>query len=314
MKIFFATDLQGSDICFKKLLNAGKFYGADVVIMGGDISGKAVVPIVKKGNGSYFAHFQNSELSLSSEAEMGQFTQKIRDIGFYPYVTDSDQMKKLSESRSEADSIFRTLILDTVKRWVQLADEKLTGSGIRFLFILGNDDDYFVDEALAQSRTMENVDGKVIHLDRRHEMLNLGASTETPWHTPRELSEDEIHLRLEGMAGTVEDMSSCIFNIHVPPFNSKIDECADLDENLRVISRVGQTQMKSAGSKAVRGAIEKYQPLSGLFGHIHEGRGYIKIGRTLCINPGSNYTEGILNGALMTLGAGKIQDFQLTTG
>ena len=314
MKIFFATDLQGSDVCFKKLLNAGRFYGADVVIMGGDISGKAVVPIVKKSNGVYFAHFQNSELSMSSEAEVRQFTQKLRDIGFYPYVTDIDQMERLSESRPEADLIFRTLIVETVERWVQLADQKLAGSGIRFLFILGNDDDYFVDEALAQSRTMENVDGRVIRLDEGHEMLNLGASNETPWHTPRELSEDEIHLRLEGMAGTVEDMSSCIFNIHVPPFNSKIDECADLDENLRVISRVGQTQMKSAGSKAVRAAIEKSQPLLGLFAHIHEGRGYIKIGRTLCINPGSNYTEGILNGALITLGNGKIQDFQLTTG
>jgi len=314
MKIFFATDLQGSDVCFKKLLNAGKFYGASVVIMGGDISGKAVVPIVKKGNGNYFAHFQQSEVSMSTEAQVREFTQKLRDIGFYPYVTDSEEMGRLRGSRPEADSIFRNLILETVKRWVQLADEKLAGSGIRFLFILGNDDDYFVDEALAQSRTMENVDGKVVRLDEQHEMLNLGASNETPWHTPRELSEDEIQLRLERMAETVEDMSSCVFNIHVPPFNSKIDECADLDDNLRVITNVGHTQMKSAGSKSVRNAIEKYQPMLGLFGHIHESRGHIKLGRTLCINPGSNYTEGILSGALITLEKGKLREFQLTTG
>jgi Icc-related predicted phosphoesterase len=272
------------------------------------------VPIVKKGNGNYFAHFQQSEVSMSAEAEVREFTQKLRDIGFYPYVTDSEEMERLRGSRPEADLIFRSLILETVKRWVQLADERLAGSGIRFLFILGNDDDYFVDEALAQSRTMENVDGKVVRLDEQHEMLNLGASNETPWHTPRELSEDEIHLRLEGMAGTVEEMSSCIFNIHVPPFNSKIDECADLDENLRVITKVGHTQMKSAGSKAVRNAIEKYQPMLGLFGHIHESRGHIKLGRTLCINPGSNYTEGILSGALITLEKGKVREFQLTTG
>lgn len=314
MKVFFATDLQGSDICFRKLLNAGKFYGANVVIMGGDISGKAVVPIVKMFNGAYSARFQNSDLSMSTEAEVREFSQKLRDIGFYPFVTNTEEMQGLSESRPLADSIFRTLILDTVKRWVELADEKLAGSGIRFLFILGNDDDYFVDEALAKSRTMENADGKVVRLDGLHEMLNLGVSNETPWHTARELSEDEIHLRLERMAETVEDMSSCIFNIHVPPFNSKIDECADLDENLRVITRVGHTQLKSAGSKAVRSTIEKYQPTLGLFGHIHEGRGYIKLGRTLCINPGSNYTEGILSGALITLEKGKVRDFQLTTG
>lgn len=314
MKIFFATDLQGSDICFRKLLNAGKFYGADVVVMGGDISGKAVVPIVKKGNGSYIAHFQNSEVSIDSETDARTFSQKLRDIGFYPYLTDIEEMQRLHENRSEADSIFRQLILETVKRWMQLADEKLTGSGVRFLFILGNDDDYFLDEALAQSQVMENVDGQVVRLDQQHEMLNLGASNETPWHTPRELTEEEIHLRLERMAESTEEMPSCIFNIHVPPFNSKIDECADLDVDLRVITKVGHTQMKSAGSTAVRAAIEKYQPLLGLFGHIHEGRGHIKIGRTLCINPGSNYTEGVLSGALIKLEKGRVRDFQLTTG
>src|SRR5260370_24398500 len=115
MKVFFATDLQGSDLCFRKLLNAGKFYGANVVIMGGDISGKAVVPIVKKGNGNYFAHFQQSEVSMSAEAEVREFTQKLRDIGFYPYVTDSDEMERLRGSRPEADLIFRSLILETVK-------------------------------------------------------------------------------------------------------------------------------------------------------------------------------------------------------
>jgi hypothetical protein len=72
--------------------------------------------------------------------------------------------------------------------------------------------------------------------------------------------------------------------------------------------------MISVGSKAVRAAIEKYQPLVGLHGHIHESRSAQKIGRTTCINPGSEYGEGILRGCLVTFAEGVIEGFQMTSG
>jgi Icc-related predicted phosphoesterase len=205
-------------------------------------------------------------------------------------------------------------MVETVQRWVELADESLKGSGIQFFVCPGNDDDHCIDSPLARSKSMVNLESKVVRLDDGHEILSTGFSNPTPWHTPRELPEEAIQSRLDKLAEQIEKMEACIFNIHVPPFNSKIDECAELDENLRVVTEVGHTKKISAGSKAVRSAIEKYQPLLGLFGHIHEGRGYVKIGRTLCINPGSNYSEGILNGCLITLEHGKIRHFQLTTG
>ena len=37
-KLFFATDVHGSEICWKKFISAGKFYEADVIILGGDIT------------------------------------------------------------------------------------------------------------------------------------------------------------------------------------------------------------------------------------------------------------------------------------
>ena len=51
--IFFASDLHGSEVCFKKFVSAAKFYGADTLLLGGDISAKIVVPIVRAGGGKY---------------------------------------------------------------------------------------------------------------------------------------------------------------------------------------------------------------------------------------------------------------------
>jgi len=72
--------------------------------------------------------------------------------------------------------------------------------------------------------------------------------------------------------------------------------------------------MHGAGSKSVRRAIEKYQPLLGLHGHIHESQSVAKIGKTTCINPGSEYGEGVLRGCIVILGDGKIEGYQMTRG
>ena len=120
--------------------------------------------------------------------------------------------------------------------------------------------------------------------------------------------------RLSSMLDQVQDMERCIFNIHVPPNNSKIDICPKLDENMKVVYDMGNPVMAPAGSTAVREAIERHQPLMGLHGHIHEGRGETKIGRTLCLNPGSVYSEGVLNGLLVTLADGRVKDYQFTQG
>lgn len=314
LRIFFATDIQGSEICFRKLLSAGKFYGAEVVIMGGDMTGKMIVPIIRVRGGTYVSYYRHREIKISSEAEARGFAQKMRDVGFYPYLTDTDEMELLRRNDEYINSVFRRLMVETLERWVELADERLKGSGTRFFILPGNDDDYCIDTPLARSAYMVNLEGRVLELDKWHEIMSTGFSNPTPWHTPRERSEQEMEVALEELASRLKNPHSSIFNIHVPPFNSGIDECAELNENLKVITEGGYVITKPAGSKAVRSIIEKYQPLVGLFGHIHEGRGFAKIGETLCLNPGSSYQEGTLNGCLISLKKGQIQHFQLTTG
>ena len=56
------------------------------------------------------------------------------------------------------------------------------------------------------------------------------------------------------------------------------------------------------------------QPLLGLHGHIHEATGVRRSGRTLAVNPGSDYSTGALNGALITLERDKVAAHQLVRG
>jgi Icc-related predicted phosphoesterase len=114
----------------------------------------------------------------------------------------------------------------------------------------------------------------------------------------------------------VKDYDHCIFNFHVPPLDSTLDSCPKLDWNTDPPTPIvsgGQIVFAGAGSQAVRKAIEKYQPMLGLHGHIHEAQGIIKIGKTTCINPGSEYGEGILRGCLVTFADGVVEGFQMTS-
>ena len=72
--------------------------------------------------------------------------------------------------------------------------------------------------------------------------------------------------------------------------------------------------MAPVGATSVRKAIEEYQPLLGLHGHIHESRGVARLGRTICINPGSRYNEGILQGVIIDLEGNCVRNYQLTAG
>ena len=154
----------------------------------------------------------------------------------------------------------------------------------------------------------------MVSIDGDHEMITLGFTNHTPWNSPREVDEEELGKKIEAMASGVKNMQSAIFNIHVPPIDTVIDKAPMVDSNLKVVVKGNQVQMVSAGSSAVRGAIETHQPLLGIHGHIHEAKGIVKIGRTLCANPGSEYGEGILRGFLAQLEGNVIKTYLLTSG
>lgn len=310
--IFFATDVHGSDICWKKFINAGKFYNADIIILGGDMTGKAIVPIVHQGGDTYIATLLEQQFELHGQDEVEQMIKQVKSRGYYPYVTNPDEIRELEHHPEKVDELFHKEVLKTAQAWMEYADEKLEGAGIRCYVAPGNDDMFEIDDVIRASKHVRLAEGEVIHLDDHHEMVSTGWSNITPWHTYREEEEPQLKERLEGIVKKLSRPETAVFNFHVPPYNSNLDEAPELTPDLK--PKLGGRALIPVGSTAVREIIEKYQPLLGLFGHIHEGKGTSRIGRTLCINPGSMYEQGRLLGAVITLNKGKIKSYLLTTG
>ena len=312
MKLFFATDVHGSEICWKKFIAAAKFYEADVLILGGDMTGKAIVPIIAAGGGKYKVTLLDQETMLETKEDVDKMRVTIQNRGYYPYVTDPDEVAQIAADPGRSDELFLQEALKTMQHWMDYADSKLTGTHIRTFVCPGNDDMFEVDDIIKQSKCVELVEGKVIQLDEYHEMINAGWSTPTPWHTHREESEDQLRQRIQVMIDKLKDVQNSVFNLHDPPYGSGLDDAPELTADLRP-AYAGRSLIP-VGSHAVLELIEKYNPLLGLFGHIHEGKGTRKFQNTLCINPGSMYEQGMLHGAVVELKPKKVGNYVLTTG
>ncbi|HSF79618.1 MAG TPA: hypothetical protein VLA49_00180 [Anaerolineales bacterium] len=312
MKLFYATDVHGSEICWKKFISAGKFYEADTLILGGDMTGKAIVPIIAQGNARYKLTLLEQETILEGQEAVDKMVQTIRNRGYYPYVTDPDEIAELTGTPGRLDELFLEQVLETMQSWMAYADEKLAGTGIRCFVCPGNDDMFEVDEVIAASQSVQLAEGRVIQLDEHHEMASSGWTNPTPWDTHREESEEALLVRLEAVVSQVRDPHNAVFNLHAPPHGSGLDEAPELTADLRP-AYAGRS-LVSVGSKAVMQVIDKYAPMLSLHGHIHEGKGTRKYKKTLCINPGSMYEQGILHGAVIELKPNKLGNYILTTG
>jgi Icc-related predicted phosphoesterase len=314
-RMFYTTDLHGSEQCFLKFINSGKFYNASVLVCGGDITGKMIVPLIQTSAGGYEAEFLGKTQTAKGEDSVKELEKSIMYAGYYPLRTTKDEMTRLNANPAQVDKLFSDLMLERVARWVRMAEEKLKGTGVKCIITPGNDDRMDIDEALNASQFVINPEGKVVSIDDKCEMISTGYTNMTPWNCPRDVTEEELGKRIEDMTSKVANMQNCIFNFHCPPYDSNIDSAPKLDKDMKpIVSPGGEMLMIPVGSTAVRTAIEKNQPLLGLHGHIHESRGSAKIGRTLCLNPGSEYGEGILRGALITLDDGKVKSHQFTSG
>ncbi len=311
-RLFFATDVHGSEICWKKFINAGRFYGVDILVLGGDMTGKAVVPIVAQGGGKYKVSLLEQESILEGEEEVQEMVRIIRNKGYYPYVTDPDEVAQINATPGRSDELFVSQVIETAQRWMAYADEKLEGTGIRCYVCPGNDDMFELDRVVAASKHVELAEGRVVRLDNGLEMISSGWTNPTPWKTFREESEEALRERIEAMVRKLQDVRNAIFNLHAPPFGCGLDEAPELTDDLRP-AYAGRS-LVSVGSRAVLELVEEYQPLLGLFGHIHEAKGVRKIGRTLCMNPGSMYEQGMLPGAIIELKRNKVKNYLLTTG
>jgi len=313
LRIYYASDIHGTEVLWRKFLHAPRVYEAPVIVMGGDVTGKAVIPLVEAIDGVVTAELFGQPERAATPQERAELEHRIRSNGMYPHLMTADEVQRAAAlSVEEREAWFAEVMLVTFDRWLALAEERLEDPSVRCFVMPGNDDPPGVDTAIERASRVEACDERIIDLGD-YSMISLGYSNITPFDSPRELEEDELYRRVEGLATQVDDVAHCIFNLHVPPYDSLLDSAPQLDAELRVVATAGQPVMIPVGSTAVRELIERFQPVVALHGHVHESRGATRIGRTLCINPGSDYHTGRISGVLVHL-KNDHADYQFVVG
>jgi len=318
-RVFFATDVHGSSRTFRKFVNAGSIYGANTLILGGDVTGKLLVPIIQDTATTYHATVSGVRRNVSSEEELKNLQTMIADLGFYHEIMKIETYQELKDDCDSVEDIFKRKARERLLDWIRIADEKLQDKQYKLYMTGGNDDDQWVVHAIEENQTEKviNPEGHAVMVSDIHSMVSFGYSNPTPWDTPREEGEDKLHELIEGVVEGIEDFTNVIFNFHAPPRDCTLDLAPLLNTSTdppTPVVRAGQSVMVGVGSSAVREAVEKYQPLLVLCGHIHESRGVAKIGRTTVVNPGSEYGEGILRGAIINIQDGNVLSYQMTSG
>jgi len=311
VRLFYASDIHGSDLLWRKFLGASKFYEADASVMGGDLLGKAIIPIERREDGTFRAQFLGDERIVREGQELDELVGAIRFNGYYSWIASA---REIADRGSDTEELFAEVARDDIRRWTELAEQRTSTNGSSSLFVMaGNDDPWYVDEILAASNAVVFCDDRIVRVGP-HEMISSSYANPTPWNSPRELDEEALYDRLKKLAAQLEDPGSAIFNMHVPPYDSRLDTAPDLKPDLTPRYSGGQPVTKPVGSHAVRQLIEEYQPLLALHGHIHESKGETRIGRTLALNSGSEYNTGRLHGVVVTLADDRVVDHQFVVG
>jgi uncharacterized protein len=309
IKIFFVTDIHGSNHCYRKFLNALKAYNVDIGILLGDLTGKVLVPLVEKPGGGWHTTLMGQYTDIPSQEELEKLKKTIEMMGYYWVHQTQNEFEEYKADPKKVDQLFNALMLSRLKEWIVLADERLADTPYKVYMAPGNDDHMEVDQVIEDSSAIVNCNNKNVMVGD-HEMITFAWTNPTPWNTPREKPDAELEPMLEELVAKVQDKSNAIFNFHAPPYGFALDLAPELTKDL-----IQAADRKiHVGSRAVAKMIEKYQPLLGLHGHIHESRGVQKIRKTTIINPGSEYSEGILKGVVIVLEKGKVKDYVFTSG
>jgi uncharacterized protein len=313
LSLYYASDVHGSDQCWRKFLGAGRFYGVEALIMGGDLTGKAIVPIERNGSDSFSANFLGEVRSGKNERQLDELLEAIRYNGMYPWMASAEEIAAHSEDVDAQSELFDAVIVAELKRWIALADERMSQYGIGVYVMPGNDDPWSCDAVIEEASHVVACDDRVVQVGP-HEMISCAYANPTPWDSPRELDENALYERIKKLADQVQAPERAIFNLHVPPYDSGLDTAREINPDLTVVYKSGAPHEIPVGSTAVRQILEEYQPALALHGHIHESRGEAQIGRTLAINSGSEYNSGRIHGVTVTLGGDHVVSHQFVIG
>jgi Icc-related predicted phosphoesterase len=306
VKIFFAADAHGSTEVWKKWLNAANIHKPDVLMLCGDLTAKSLVPIICNKN-KYTCHYFDKKWDLKTEDEIREMEERLASVGVLSLRCTQEEVEELQTDEKKVAKVIHEAILRRMEEWLDLLVIRVDTTNRIVVVMPGNDDATEVDQLIKKCK-----DGGIIYPLEEiieimgHELVSLAHVTPTPWDTPREWKEEQFQKEIDRLMERVKNPRKSIFNFHIPPHGTSLDNAPELTKDLRIKSDLGQILMAHVGSKAVRAAIEKYQPLLGLHGHIHESDGYEKLGETVIINPGSEYEKGILRGCIIEVNEDKV--------
>jgi uncharacterized protein len=281
------------------------------LVLGGDIAGKGLVPI-RSHDGNLSARVRGEHVTVPV-SEGDRLRTEINRIGFYSIIAGDDEFERMEDDAAHLSRAFTAAIAEQVKGWCRLAEERLDAK-VRCIITPGNDDPLAIDPVLRSAPRIECPERQLCEIGPVL-LASCGDVTPTPWNTEREFSEDELGRRLSAILDPAPVGAKIVANFHNPPYGSGLDFAAELDETLLPVIRGGRPSIIPVGSKAVREIIKKYQPVVGLHGHIHESKAAQRIGKTMCFNPGSEYSSDVLRGVIVDFDAvGDYLDFLFTAG
>ncbi len=306
-RLFFSVDVHGAESVWRKWLKIPRFHEVDALLLCGDLTGKSLVPVIDQGDGTYRAFYFGKNWALEAGPEVDEMERRINDAGAYALRCDRDRVAELQADPSEVERLMLRMIKERMARWMEMLIEQVDLSKVDAVVMPGNDDDRDVDDVIrsfSDRGVCWCLDGPVDVLGIP--MISLDYVNPTPWDTPREDSEKGMAKRIRRLVKQLDDPARSIFNLHAPPYGTMLDLAPELDASKKPVTIAGQVSFVHVGSKAVAEAIERYQPLIGLHGHIHESYGHDAIGTTPVVNPGSEYGEGILRGYIVEIADGKV--------
>jgi Icc-related predicted phosphoesterase len=304
-RIFFSVDVHGASSVWRKWINAAKYHNPDVLMLCGDLTGKALVPLIEQPEGKAVAFYFGRDWFLETEDEKKKMARRLEDAGVYTVRASQDEVEEWRGNPAEVDKLMARKIEERLREWLELLLQEIDTERVLTIVMPGNDDDLALDSVI-----MEYEDrGVVFPLEKvvniaGHETISLAHANPTPWDTPREADERELARLIEREVSKLAEPRKAIFNFHCPPYGTRLDLAPELDRNLRPVTVAGQVSFKPVGSRSVRQAILKYRPALGLHGHIHESYGAETLGETVILNPGSEYGEGILRGFIIEISEG----------
>ncbi len=307
VRFFFSADVHGSELVWRKWLSTPLKYNVNILLFCGDLTGKQVIALIRKGDNYWTCHLVGRDWEIRSKEEKEKMEQRIKEMGYYPVEMTPEEVEEYSKDPKKVEELFREVMTARMREWLQMIIDKLP-KDVEVVVMPGNDDELYIDEVIKEYE--KEYDNIIYPLDKvvefkslpGYQMIALEYVNPTPWNTPREDSERGLWKRLEKLAKRVTvPWNKVILNTHAPPYNTRLDLAPKLDKNLKPVTAMGQPVMVHVGSKSVRKFIEKYQPLIGLHGHIHESYAADKIKNTVVVNPGSEYMSGILRGFIIDI-------------